>query len=43
MRKTGMGPKRSQAAVGELADAGGSAMLVLGFCGGLDARRCRGK
>jgi 4-hydroxy-3-methylbut-2-enyl diphosphate reductase len=39
VRKTGMGPKRSKAAAGELVNvgAGASAMLVLGFCGGLDA------
>jgi nucleoside phosphorylase len=37
VRKTGMGPRRSQAAAGALADAHGAAMLVLGFCGGLDA------
>jgi len=43
VRKTGMGPRRSQAAVGELAGAGGSAMLVLGFCGGLDATSIPGE
>jgi 4-hydroxy-3-methylbut-2-enyl diphosphate reductase len=37
VRKTGMGPGRSKAAVGELALAQASALLVLGFCGGLDA------
>ena len=43
VRKTGMGPRRSQAAVGELAGAGGSAMLVLGFCGGLAATSVPGE
>ncbi|HTW42522.1 MAG TPA: hypothetical protein VMD79_09430 [Solirubrobacteraceae bacterium] len=37
VRKTGMGPGRSKAAAGELAGAQARAMLVLGFCGGLDA------
>jgi nucleoside phosphorylase len=37
VRKTGMGPRRSRAAAGTLAGANGAAMLVLGFCGGLDA------
>lgn len=36
VRKTGMGPRRSKAAAGELVGAGASALLVLGFCGGLD-------
>ncbi len=36
VRKTGMGPGRSKAAAGGLAGAQGRAMLVLGFCGGLD-------
>jgi 4-hydroxy-3-methylbut-2-enyl diphosphate reductase len=36
VRKTGMGPKRSRAAAGVLAADSGRAMLVLGFCGGLD-------
>ncbi len=45
VRKTGMGPKRSKAAAGELAavNAGASAMLVLGFCGGLDASSVPGE
>lgn len=37
VRKTGMGPGRAKAAAGELASAQAQAMLVLGFCGGLDA------
>jgi 4-hydroxy-3-methylbut-2-enyl diphosphate reductase len=45
VRKTGMGPRRSKAAAGELARVGGdaSAMLVLGFCGGLDASSVPGE
>ncbi|MGO9322223.1 MAG: hypothetical protein ACLQBY_15675 [Solirubrobacteraceae bacterium] len=45
VRKTGMGPRRSKAAAGELAgvSAGASAMLVLGFCGGLDASSVPGE
>jgi 4-hydroxy-3-methylbut-2-enyl diphosphate reductase len=37
VRKTGMGPDRAKAAAGELVAQAGAAMLVLGFCGGLDA------
>jgi 4-hydroxy-3-methylbut-2-en-1-yl diphosphate reductase len=36
VRKTGMGPARSKAAVRHLAGDAGRAMVVLGFCGGLD-------
>jgi 4-hydroxy-3-methylbut-2-enyl diphosphate reductase len=43
VRKTGMGPRRSQAAVGALAADNGRAMLVLGFCGGLDATSVPGE
>ena len=45
VRKTGMGPRRSKAAAGALASAGAdaSAMLVLGFCGGLDASSVPGE
>jgi 4-hydroxy-3-methylbut-2-enyl diphosphate reductase len=45
VRKTGMGPRRSKAAAGELAwaGAGASAMLVVGFCGGLDASSVPGE
>ncbi len=45
VRKTGMGPRRSKAAAGELANvsADASAMLVLGFCGGLDASSVPGE
>ncbi len=38
VRKTGMGPHRSLAAVQRLAREPGDALLVLGFCGGLDAQ-----
>jgi 4-hydroxy-3-methylbut-2-enyl diphosphate reductase len=43
VRKTGMGPKRSRAAAGALAADSGRAMLVLGFCGGLDATSVPGE
>jgi 4-hydroxy-3-methylbut-2-en-1-yl diphosphate reductase len=43
VRKTGMGPGRSKAAVGALSGAHASAMLVLGFCGGLDASSVPGE
>jgi 4-hydroxy-3-methylbut-2-enyl diphosphate reductase len=43
VRKTGMGPKRSKVAAGELTGAAASAMLVLGFCGGLDATSVPGE
>jgi 4-hydroxy-3-methylbut-2-enyl diphosphate reductase len=36
VRKTGMGPEKSLAAVAALADEPADALLVLGFCGGLD-------
>ena len=38
VRKTGMGPDRSLAAVQRLSREPGDALLVLGFCGGLDAQ-----
>ncbi len=38
VRKTGMGPDRSRVAVKRLAREPGDALLVLGFCGGLDAQ-----
>ena len=37
VRKTGMGPDKSLAAAEALAREPGDALLVLGFCGGLDA------
>jgi 4-hydroxy-3-methylbut-2-en-1-yl diphosphate reductase len=43
VRKTGMGPDRSKAAVAELAQQDGGALLVLGFCGGLDAASVPGE
>jgi len=43
VRKTGMGPDRAKAAAGELAGHAGRAMLVLGFCGGLDATSVPGE
>lgn len=36
VHKTGMGPRRSQEAARSLATSPGDALLVLGFCGGLD-------
>jgi 4-hydroxy-3-methylbut-2-en-1-yl diphosphate reductase len=43
VRKTGMGPGRARAAAGALeADAAG-ALLVLGFCGGLDGESVPGE
>lgn len=38
VRKTGMGPDKSLAAVERLSREPGDALLVLGFCGGLDAQ-----
>jgi 4-hydroxy-3-methylbut-2-enyl diphosphate reductase len=43
VRKTGMGPERARAAAGMLAQAPGRALLVLGFCGGLDADSAPGE
>ncbi len=36
VQKTGMGPHRARAAAGQLGARDARAMLVLGFCGGLD-------
>jgi 4-hydroxy-3-methylbut-2-enyl diphosphate reductase len=36
VHRTGMGPRRSQTAARSLSAAPGDALLVLGFCGGLD-------
>jgi 4-hydroxy-3-methylbut-2-en-1-yl diphosphate reductase len=36
VRRTGMGPKRARAAARTLLSDAGDALLVLGFCGGLD-------
>jgi 4-hydroxy-3-methylbut-2-enyl diphosphate reductase len=38
VRKTGMGPEKSLAAARMLSHEAGDALLVLGFCGGLDAQ-----
>jgi 4-hydroxy-3-methylbut-2-en-1-yl diphosphate reductase len=43
VRKTGMGPVRARAAAGRLAREAGGALLVLGFCGGLDAESVPGE
>jgi 4-hydroxy-3-methylbut-2-enyl diphosphate reductase len=43
VRKTGMGPERAAATARMLAGASGGALLVLGFCGGLDARSAPGE
>jgi len=43
VRKTGMGPDRAKAAAGQLAAHTARAMLVLGFCGGLDAQSVPGE
>jgi 4-hydroxy-3-methylbut-2-en-1-yl diphosphate reductase len=43
VHRTGMGPVRSQAAARGLLAAPGRALLVLGFCGGLDERSVPGE
>jgi len=43
VRKTGMGPRHASAAAETLARAPGGALLVLGFCGGLDAESVPGE
>ncbi|MCW3068386.1 MAG: hpnH [Solirubrobacterales bacterium] len=43
VRTTGMGPRRALAAAGGLAREGTGALLVLGFCGGLDATSVPGE
>jgi 4-hydroxy-3-methylbut-2-en-1-yl diphosphate reductase len=43
VRKTGMGPRHASAAAETLAQAPGEALLVLGFCGGLDAESVPGE
>lgn len=43
VRRTGMGPERATAAAERLAQAPGGALLVLGFCGGLDAESVPGE
>jgi 4-hydroxy-3-methylbut-2-en-1-yl diphosphate reductase len=43
IHRTGMGPARSRAAAARLAREPGDGLLVLGFCGGLDARSVPGE
>jgi 4-hydroxy-3-methylbut-2-enyl diphosphate reductase len=43
VHKTGMGPARSKAAARKLAQQPGDALLVLGFCGGLDEESVPGE
>ncbi len=43
VRKTGMGPRHAAAAALTLAQTPGDALLVLGFCGGLDAESVPGE
>jgi 4-hydroxy-3-methylbut-2-en-1-yl diphosphate reductase len=40
--RTGMGPRKSRAAAADLSRRRGDALLVLGFCGGLDAESVPG-
>jgi 4-hydroxy-3-methylbut-2-en-1-yl diphosphate reductase len=43
VRKTGMGTEKAKAAAGALGREPGDALLVLGFCGGLDAESVPGE
>jgi 4-hydroxy-3-methylbut-2-enyl diphosphate reductase len=43
VRKTGMGPARARAAAGTLERDTGRALLVVGFCGGLDEQSVPGE
>ena len=43
VRKTGMGPERARIAARALAGEGADGVLVLGFCGGLDATSVPGE
>lgn len=43
VRRTGMGTERARAAARRLAGEPGDALLVLGFCGGLDGRSAPGE
>jgi 4-hydroxy-3-methylbut-2-enyl diphosphate reductase len=43
VHKTGVGPARAGSTARELAQAPGGALLVLGFCGGLDAESVPGE
>ncbi len=43
VRRTGMGPARAKAAAGRLLGRGSGALLVVGFCGGLDEESVPGE
>ncbi len=43
VHKSGMGPERARGAAGQLARGAAGALLVLGFCGGLDAASVPGE
>jgi len=43
VHKTGMGPEKAKAAVGELSARASGALVVLGFCGGLDGHSVPGE
>jgi 4-hydroxy-3-methylbut-2-enyl diphosphate reductase len=43
VRKTGMGPAKARAAAASLQRDGGGALLVVGFCGGLDEESVPGE
>ena len=43
VRKTGMGPVKARAAVGRLGRENAAALLVVGFCGGLDGESVPGE
>jgi 4-hydroxy-3-methylbut-2-en-1-yl diphosphate reductase len=43
VHKTGMGPEKAKAAAGQLSVRASSALLVLGFCGGLDDQSVPGE
>ncbi|HUH79930.1 MAG TPA: hypothetical protein VLZ06_01270 [Solirubrobacteraceae bacterium] len=43
VRRTGMGPERARASVRELSRHAAGALLVVGFCGGLDASAVPGE
>jgi 4-hydroxy-3-methylbut-2-enyl diphosphate reductase len=43
VHKSGMGPEHAKAAAGELARGTAAAMLVVGFCGGLDSASVPGE
>jgi len=43
VRKTGMGPARAKSSAGALGRESGGALVVVGFCGGLDAESIPGE